>query len=90
MTRFLLDSGASIQALDNQQRMPLHYAADHFGFDYSQCLMVGDSSNDVRAARAAGFGVVCVPYGYNHGRDIREANPDLVVDNLPELAKLFS
>jgi phosphoglycolate phosphatase len=70
--------------------MPLHYAADYFGLDYDQCLMVGDSSNDVRAARAAGFGVVCVPYGYNHGRDIREANPDLVVDYLPELAKLFS
>lgn len=69
--------------------MPLHYAADHFGFDYADCLMVGDSSNDVRAARAAGFAVVCVPYGYNHGRDIHEAGPDLVVDNLRELVKLF-
>ena len=27
--------------------MPLHYAADHFGLDYADCLMVGDSSNDV-------------------------------------------
>ena len=70
--------------------LPLHYAANHFGFDYGDCLMVGDSSNDVRAARAAGFGVVCVPYGYNHGDDIRDADPDLVVDNLYELVKLFS
>jgi phosphoglycolate phosphatase len=70
--------------------MPLHYAADHFGFDYDRCLMVGDSSNDVRAARAAGFAIACVPYGYNHGQDIRDSRPDLVVDNLTELITLFT
>lgn len=70
--------------------MPLHYAADHFGLDYADCLMVGDSSNDVRAARAAGFAIACVPYGYNHGADIRDADPDLVVQNIRELAELFA
>ena len=70
--------------------MPLHYAADHFGLDYADCLMVGDSSNDVAAARAAGFAVVCVPYGYNHGVDIKNSSPDLIVDNLKELADLFA
>jgi phosphoglycolate phosphatase len=70
--------------------MPLHFAAAHFGLDYSDCLMVGDSSNDVLAARAAGFGVVAVPYGYNHGCDIRESGPDLVIDNLYELVTLFN
>ena len=70
--------------------MPLHYAADYFELDYADCLMVGDSSNDVRAARAAGFSIACVPYGYNHGADIREANPDLVVDNIKELADFFA
>ena len=70
--------------------MPLHYAADHFGFAYENCLMVGDSSNDVKAARAAGFGIVGVPYGYNHGNDIRDSSPDLVVENLLQLADLFT
>ena len=70
--------------------MPLHYAADHFGFAYADCLMVGDSSNDILAARAAGFAAVGVPYGYNHGCDIRDSSPDLVVDNLYELVNLFS
>ena len=70
--------------------MPLHFAADYFGLDYRDCLMVGDSSNDVQAARAAGFAVVAVPYGYNHGCDIRESSPDLVVENLFELVTLFS
>ena len=51
--------------------------------------MVGDSKNDVAAARAAGFPVVCVSYGYNHGDDIRAAHPDAVIDSLTELGGLF-
>ncbi len=70
--------------------MPLHYAADHFALDYGSCMMVGDSSNDVLAARAAGFSVVCVPYGYNHGNNIHQSNPDLVVGNLAELIAMFN
>lgn len=70
--------------------MPLHYAADYFGLNYDACLMVGDSSNDVLAARAAGFSIVCVPYGYNHGNSISDANPDLVVENLIELTEMFT
>ena len=70
--------------------MPLHYAADHFTLAYDKCLMVGDSSNDVKAARAAGFNIVCVPYGYNHGNDIRDSSPDLVVENLIELNDMFA
>ncbi len=64
---------------------PLLHAARALGADPARCLMVGDSVNDVRAARAAGFQVVCVPYGYNHGRDIREAAPDAVIASLAEL-----
>ena len=69
--------------------MPLHYAADHFGLGYANCLMVGDSANDVKAARAAGFRVIAVPYGYNHGYSIHDCNPDRVVADLRELAELF-
>ncbi|MFZ1325100.1 MAG: phosphoglycolate phosphatase [Candidatus Contendobacter sp.] len=52
-------------------------------------LMVGDSLNDVGAARNAGCPVVCVPYGYNHGRDIREAAPDAVIDSIAALPLLL-
>ena len=51
-------------------------------------VFVGDSVNDVTAARAAGMRVACVSYGYNHGRDISETAPDAVVDSLDELAAL--
>jgi phosphoglycolate phosphatase len=50
-----------------------------------ETLMVGDSKSDIGAARAAGCPVVCVPYGYNHGEDIADYNPDLIVGSLAEL-----
>ncbi|HMW44175.1 MAG TPA: phosphoglycolate phosphatase, partial [Plasticicumulans sp.] len=37
----------------------------------------------------AGCPVVAVPYGYNHGRDIREFAPDIVIDSLSELSGLI-
>jgi phosphoglycolate phosphatase len=70
--------------------LPLQHAAGHFGVAPSDALMVGDSVNDVTAARAAGFAIVCVSYGYNHGRDIRDAAPDAVIDSLAEIEALLS
>jgi len=51
--------------------------------------MVGDSVSDVKAARAAGFTIVCMSYGYNHGIDIRTAEPDAVIDSLTEISGLL-
>lgn len=48
-------------------------------------LMIGDSRNDVRAARAASMPVICVRHGYNHGRPIEGESPDLIVDSLLDL-----
>jgi len=68
---------------------PLLHAAQHFGVTPTESLMVGDSVSDVKAARAAGFQIVCMSYGYNHGVDIRTANPDAVIDSLVELRALL-
>jgi phosphoglycolate phosphatase len=68
---------------------PLLHAARHFGVAPADALMVGDSVSDVKAARAAGFQIVCMSYGYNHGVDIRTANPDAVIDALTELPALL-
>ena len=50
--------------------------------------MMGDSVSDVKAARAAGVQIACVPYGYNHGEDIRDAQPDAVIENLAAVDEL--
>jgi phosphoglycolate phosphatase len=65
--------------------LPLLHAAEHFGVKPGDALMVGDSVSDVQAARAAGFAIVCMSYGYNHGVDIRTAAPDAVLDSLIEI-----
>jgi phosphoglycolate phosphatase len=51
--------------------------------------MVGDSMTDVLAARAAGLSVVCVPYGYNEGRDPRTLSCDAIIETMAELSALL-
>ena len=69
---------------------PLLLAARHCGVAAARSLMVGDSVNDIHAARAAGMPVACVPYGYNLGGDIVADQPDLVVESLMALPPLLS
>jgi phosphoglycolate phosphatase len=68
---------------------PLLHAAAHFGVAPADALMIGDSKSDVAAARAAGFQIVCMSYGYNHGEDIRDYAPDAVIDSMAELPALI-
>ena len=89
----LLDAFALVLGGDSLARrkpdpLPLRHACAELGAAVERSVFVGDSVNDVTAARAAGMRVACVSYGYNHGRDISEAAPDAVVDSLDELAAL--
>jgi phosphoglycolate phosphatase len=67
--------------------LPLLHACKHFGITPDHGVLIGDSGNDVQAARAAGMPVLCVPYGYNHGHDIRASHPDAVVGSLAEVTR---
>jgi phosphoglycolate phosphatase len=69
--------------------LPLLHAAEQLGVSPEASLMIGDSQSDVKAARAAGFQIVCMSYGYNHGEDIRNYNPDAVIDSLTEISGLL-
>ena len=66
--------------------LPLLKTCEALGTLPARTLMVGDSSNDAQAARAAGCPVVLVSYGYNHGQPVRDVDADAVVDSLAELA----
>jgi phosphoglycolate phosphatase len=59
------------------------------GVSAEQALFVGDSRNDVLAAKAAGVRSVGLSYGYNHGRPIAEETPTLVLDDLRHLLPCF-
>jgi phosphoglycolate phosphatase len=54
-----------------------------------ETLMLGDSDNDILAARAAGCPVWCVPYGYNEGRAPETLACDLLVPGVAEAVDLF-
>ncbi|MEN8171157.1 MAG: phosphoglycolate phosphatase [Pseudomonadota bacterium] len=69
--------------------LPLLHGAEHFGVKAEDAMMLGDSMSDVKAARAAGFQIICMSYGYNHGEDIRDYNPDAVIDSMAELKDLL-
>lgn len=68
---------------------PLHYLLHELGTPEASAIMVGDSRNDILAARNAGFPAIATSYGYNHGRDIRDEAPDAVIDSLAELPPLL-
>ena len=65
--------------------LPLIHGANFFNTNPKECLMLGDSVSDVKAARAAGFQIICMSYGYNHGNNIADENPDLVIDSMNQL-----
>jgi phosphoglycolate phosphatase len=69
---------------------PLLFACESLKVPPAESLMVGDSVNDVQAARAAGIPVVCVSYGYNEGRDPRTLDCDALLDSLAELPALLN
>jgi phosphoglycolate phosphatase len=68
---------------------PLLFACETLKVAASNTLMVGDSVNDVQAARAAGIPVVCVSYGYNEGRDPHSLDCDALLDSLAEVHALL-
>jgi phosphoglycolate phosphatase len=68
---------------------PLQFACAALHVQPSEALMVGDSVNDVLAARAARLPVLCVPYGYNEGSDPRELRCDAFIETVADLPALL-
>lgn len=67
--------------------LPLQHACSLLGTTPAHALFVGDSVNDVQAARAAGMPVLAVPYGYNEGKDVRNLEVDDIVASIADAAK---
>jgi phosphoglycolate phosphatase len=65
--------------------LPLQRTCEALRSAPSRTLMIGDSSNDAQAARAAGCAVVLVTYGYNHGEPVRAVDADGFVDSIAQV-----
>lgn len=66
---------------------PLHVHAclERLGVSAAEAVLVGDSINDVLAAKAAGVPTIVVSFGYCRG-PVSDLGADMVIDHFDELA----
>ncbi len=55
----------------------------------AETVFIGDMEHDVETARHGGIRSVAVLTGYNNGRQLRQAGPDLIVEHLGELRSIL-
>jgi len=70
--------------------LPLLHAGKRLNVGVEECLMIGDSKNDILAAKAANMQSIGVTYGYNYGEDISVYQPDWCLDTFAELIPLLT
>lgn len=68
----------------------IFHAMEILQLNPADCLMVGDSKNDISAANAAGIRSVCVSYGYNHGEDTQALPATVHITDFGELRRVFA
>ncbi len=67
----------------------LERALEVLGADRSDTVMIGDSTNDVRAAQAAGIRACAVGYGYGNRERVAALNPDFYCETPHDLLDLW-
>ena len=87
---FSLTIGGDSLSQKKPSALPLLYACEQLNISPSHCVMVGDSKNDILAARAANIKSIGLTYGYNYGESIATFQPDWVFNNFSEILTLHS
>jgi HAD superfamily hydrolase (TIGR01549 family) len=64
---------------------PVHHTAEKLGVPVERCLMVGDTTVDIHAARAAGARSVGVLSGFGQREELERAGADRIVERTSEL-----
>lgn len=68
---------------------PILYAAQKLGVSPGNCLMIGDTTVDMRAGVAAGAQTVGVLCGFGEQDELKRRGADLILDNTAELADVL-
>ncbi|HKK57665.1 phosphoglycolate phosphatase [Marinobacter sp.] len=82
---FSLTIGGDSLPLKKPDPAPLIHAMETLGGTRGTTVMVGDSTADIDASRAAGIPCVAVSYGYNFGAPADSLQADATVDSLTQL-----
>ncbi len=65
----------------------LHHICETLGT--KDAIMIGDSANDILAAKAAGLPSIAITHGYNQGEDLAKLKPDYIVDRFEEILEIL-
>jgi phosphoglycolate phosphatase-like HAD superfamily hydrolase len=68
---------------------PIQWVAAQAGIIPEQCLMIGDTTIDIRAAKAAGAQSVGVLCGFGVENELRRCDADLILKTTAELAEVL-
>ncbi|GIU49284.1 phosphoglycolate phosphatase [Shewanella sp. KT0246] len=88
-TLFGLVLGGDSLAKMKPDPMPLNHILNEWQLEPEQLLMVGDSKNDIFAAKAAGVSSIGLTYGYNYGEDIGLSGPTAVCEQFNQILALL-
>lgn len=69
--------------------LPLLHVCQTLDVSVDKAVMVGDSKNDILAAKGAGIDSIGVTYGYNYGESIDVYAPDAVVAEFSLLSSVL-
>ena len=82
---FKLMLGGDSLATKKPDPAPLQYIMDKLSISPKKTLMIGDSSYDINAGKAAHCKTCAVTYGYHSTDILLSLNPDFVLDHFQEI-----
>jgi len=68
---------------------PLLFAADKLGIEPRSCLMVGDTTVDIKAAKLAGMQAVGVLCGFGREKELKRAGADMILPATTDLLQII-
>ena len=68
---------------------PVIYAAQAMNVPVENCLMIGDTTVDIRAGKTAGAQTVGVLCGFGEEKELRQRGADLILDTTSELTEVL-
>lgn len=69
---------------------PIFLAAEKMGVRPEECLMIGDTTVDMRAGKAAGAQTVGVLCGFGEDPELRQLGADLILKSTGDITALFN
>ena len=69
---------------------PLRFATQTLGVAPERCIMVGDTTVDMKAARRAGMAAVGVLCGFGAHRNLSKAGAHVIIEHTSEIVQLLS